>query len=116
MKAVGIYSVPDDHPICNLDDPQTLLDLNLRPSGVVTRDYEQTRRWARRIWEREKWCGVSWWSYHDPRWASLGLWNIEGVRVQSVRQLHLNDADLIEASQIIVRPIVVGKRKPIRNQ
>jgi hypothetical protein len=78
---------------------------------VVTRDYERTRNWARRIWEQGAWTGVSWWSYHDPRWASIGLWRTETLKVQSVRQLRLNDADLVEASRIIVRPILAGRKK-----
>ena len=111
MKAVGVYALPDENLVCDLDDPRRLLELDLRPSDVVTRDYERTRSWARRIREQGKWTGVSWWSYYDPRWASVGLWNTSGLKVQSVRQLRLNDADLVEASRVIVRPITPGKRK-----
>jgi hypothetical protein len=111
VRAVGVYALHDEAAICDLDDPQRLLELALRPSDVVTRDYDRTRAWARRIWEQGTWTGVSWWSYHDPRWASVGLWNIDGLKVQSVRQLRLNDADLLEASRVIVRPITSGRKR-----
>jgi hypothetical protein len=72
----------------------------------VSRDYAITRAWARRIYEQGAWAGVRWWSYYDPRWASIGLWNSSGLRLETVHPLHLEDTALVEASRVIARRIV----------
>jgi hypothetical protein len=54
--------------------------------------------------------GVRWWSYYDPRWASVGLWDIRHLVLQDVLALHLHDAALIEAGRLIVRRIVDSPR------
>jgi hypothetical protein len=53
------------------------------------------------------WIGLRWWSFYDSRWGSIGLWNIEGLRLREVRVLQLHDPDLIAASRAIVRRIDV---------
>jgi len=106
VRAIASYRLPDDAPLCDLDDPDVLRDLRLRPSDVVSRDYSRTRSWARRIYEQRLWVGVRWWSYYDPRWASVGLWELKELTLQEVRPLRLNDPALIEASRTIVRRIV----------
>jgi hypothetical protein len=49
---------------------------------------------------------VRWWSYYDPRWASVGLWDIGRLKVEEVRSLRLDDSALVEASRTIVRRII----------
>ncbi|MBV9767749.1 MAG: RES domain-containing protein [Acidobacteriaceae bacterium] len=105
-RALGRYALRDDAAICDLDDPQQLQALGLRPSDVVSRDYARTRVWARLIHEQAKWVGARWWSYYDSRWASFGLWDIGGLRVEKVEWLRLDHAALIEASRVIARRIV----------
>jgi len=80
----------------------------LRPSDVVSRDYERTRAWARGIYGRGEWAGVRWWSYYDPGWASIGLWELKRIKVEEVRPLRLNDSALIDASRTIVRRIIAS--------
>jgi hypothetical protein len=106
VRAVARYRMPGDTPLCDLDDPKQLLRLGLRPSQVVTRDYTRSRAWARRIYEQKSWTGVRWWSYYDPRWASIGLWKLDRLTFEDVRPLRLDDAELIEASQTIARRIL----------
>jgi len=105
-RAMGRYRLARDARVCDLDDPRRLLTLELRPSDVVSRDYGRTRAWARRIYERGAWAGVSWWSYYDPRWSSIGLWDTRRLAIEEVRALQLDDAAVLEASRTIVRPIV----------
>lgn len=106
VRAIARYRLPDDAQICNLDDPEQLLKLGLRPSEVVSRDYVSTQAWARRIYGQGAWIGVRWWSYYEPQWASIGLWDIRRMVPEEVRALRLDDAGMIEASRTIVRRIV----------
>ncbi len=105
VRALARYRLPDEVRICNLDDPEQLRQLGLRPSDVVSRDYERTRAWARRIFETGSWAGVRWWSYYDPRWASLGLWDVTGLTLEEVRPLRLDEPALLEAGRTIARRI-----------
>jgi hypothetical protein len=105
QRAIAAYRLAEDAPICNLDDPVQLSQLGLRPSDVVSRDYARTRAWALQIYREHRWIGVRWWSYYDPQWASLGLWDVRNLVVEHVQVLHMHDAAVIEASRIIIRKI-----------
>lgn len=63
VRAIARYYLPDDLPVCNLDDPDRLSELRLRPSEIVSRDYARARVWARKIYEQGTWIGSRWWSY-----------------------------------------------------
>jgi hypothetical protein len=106
VRAIATYRLADDAPLCDLDDPEQLRALHLRPSDVVSRDYSRTRDWARRVYERRAWVGIRWWSYYDPRWASIGLWELNQLALQDIRPLRLDDPALIEASRTITRRII----------
>jgi hypothetical protein len=110
-RALARYRLADDARLCDLDDPEQLQTLDLRPSDVVSRDYARTRAWARRIFKQHIWAGVRWWSYYDPRWASVGLWETDRLTIEEVRKLRLDDAALLEASRVIVRRVVQHPRK-----
>jgi hypothetical protein len=110
-RAIARFHLPDDAPVCNLDDPALLEKLGLRPSDVVTRDYVRSRAWAQRIHEQGKWFGVRWWSYYDPQWASFALWNISQLKLEDVRFLRLDEPALREASRTIARRIVTHPRR-----
>jgi hypothetical protein len=102
---LGRYRIPDDSPICDLDDSGRLLELGLKPSDVVTRDYDRSRAWARKIYDRKQWIGARWWSYYDPRWGSIGLWEAGGLELIDVRPLKLTDPEVRDAARTIARPI-----------
>lgn len=104
--AIARYRLDDKAHLCDLDDPRQLGVLRLRPSDVVSRDYDRTRAWARRIYEHRRWAGVRWWSCYDPRWASVGLWQLDQLKLEEVLPLRLDDPALMEASRIIVRRII----------
>jgi hypothetical protein len=105
-RALARYHLPETARLCDLDDPDQLRALRLRPSEVVSRDYTLTRAWARRIHEQGRWAGVRWWSYYDPRWASAGLWKTGRLTVEEVRVLRRDHAAVVEASRTILRRIV----------
>jgi hypothetical protein len=110
VRAMARYHLPDDSRVCDLDDPQQLLALGLRPSDVVSRDYARSRSWARRIHRQGTWVGVRWWSYYDPEWASLALWNLERLRLKEVTPLKLDDPALAEAARTIIRRITPNRK------
>jgi hypothetical protein len=110
VRAIARYHLPDSVQLCDLDDPGQLLRLGLRPSEVVSRDYARTRAWARGIYGQQSWAGIRWWSYYEPRWASLGLWELSQLRLEEVRSLRLDDAALLEAARTILRRVIERSR------
>lgn len=113
VHAVAVYDLARPETICDLDNPAQLQAFDLRPSQVVSRDYVRTREWARHIYRLGRWHGASWWSYYDSRWASVGLWNREGLRVSAVRPLGLEDSAVIEAARVICRRMVRRSRRDV---
>jgi RES domain len=110
-RAIARFHLPDDAPICNLDDPALLQTLGLRPSDIVSRDYARSRAWAQKIYEQRKWFGVRWWSYYDSQWSSFGLWNISQLKLVEVRPLRLDEPALLDAGRRIARRIVTHLHK-----
>jgi len=108
-RALARYRLAEKERICNLDDPKQLLSLGLRPSDVVSREYERTRAWAKRIYKQHHWAGICWWSYYNPAWFSFGLWEIKGLVLEDVKALRLDDPALLEASRAIVRRVIVPR-------
>lgn len=102
-RALATYRLGDDR-IVDLDDPQALMDRSLRPSQVVTRDRTVTHRWARAIFAEGSWAGVGWWSYYDPRWTSVGLWEHRALRPERRVTPLSRDLDAVrEAAAVLNR-------------
>lgn len=87
--SMATYELDDGAAICDLDDAMRLCELELRPSTVVTRDYSVTRAWAQRIHDLQRFAGVRWWSYHDARWGSLGIWADRALRRADIQCIHI---------------------------
>jgi hypothetical protein len=109
VRAIARYRLTEGSKICDLDDPSQLQELALRPSHVVSRDYEHTRAWALRIYKQRRWAGVRWWSYYSSAWFSFALWNLSGLTLARVQTLTLEDPAVVEASRAIIRRIVVAR-------
>ena len=109
-RALGRYEFRGARPLCDLDDGERLVEFALRPSDVVTRDYARTRSWARTVYQQDRWAGIRWWSYYDPQWGSVGLWDTGGVEVREIHPLELDHPDLVTASRAILRRIVGSRR------
>lgn len=104
VQAIATIEIPDNASVCDLDDPARLLEHELRPSAVITRDLAVTQAWALRIHKERRYVGVSWWSYYDARWANVGLWTVADVRV-NVEPLTLNHPAISQAAMILRRRI-----------
>jgi hypothetical protein len=105
-RVLARYDLDAREPLCDLDDPRQLLRLRLRPSNVVSRDYVRTRAWARRIYETRAWAGISWWSYYDLQWTSVGLWKTDRLTLMEVQELQLDHPAVSDAASIIARRII----------
>lgn len=104
-----------DARLLDLDDAATLLDVGLRPSDVVRRNRETTRRLAlRRYLTREETGehGLSWWSYHHPDWTQVMLWSHDAdawfahVDVIDAEPLSVDHHEVVVAADALRRPVI----------
>nr|WP_271209449.1 RES domain-containing protein [Rhodococcus wratislaviensis]GLK33996.1 hypothetical protein GCM10017611_08390 [Rhodococcus wratislaviensis] len=110
-RALGVFELPDDLRVLDLDDPAQLVRLGLRPTQVVTRNLTVTQGWGHRIWSETEphngdraWQAVSWWSYHRPQWSVLASWlRPELVRVEP---LALDHPAILDAAKALQRTVM----------
>lgn len=102
-RALATYEMPTEMPILDLNDANALVEWSLRPSEVVSRDRGLTQGWARRIFGSKQFSGVRWWSFYNPDWNSLGLWDYTGVRVTAVDPLTSASPAVEEARLLLMR-------------
>lgn len=106
LRALVTYDLAATAEVCDMDDARRLVDLDLRPSQVVTRDRTVTQGWAARIFEERRFAGVRWWSYYDPRWGSYGLWDTTELRVVGAEVLDSVDHPaFVEAADVLCRVV-----------
>lgn len=106
FRALAVFVLEDEAAVCDLDDARCLVERDLRPSQVVTRDRSLTQAWALRIFREDRWAGVRWWSYYDPRWGSHGIWAVDALHLEHVEGLTLDHPGLLEAAEVLNRPFV----------
>lgn len=104
-SVAAVATVTLNASVCDLDDAARLVDLGLRPSEVVTRDRAVTQAWALRIYGERRWAGVRWWSYHDPRWGSHGIWDVDTLALEGVEPVSLDHPGVLEAAEVLSRPV-----------
>lgn len=105
--ALAAYELPDAVKVRNLDDAQALLDEELRPSQVVTRDRSITQAWSAKIQSTSRYAGVSWWSYYDSAWQSAALWDIRRLTlVGNPRLLNATDTEVRGAASTLARRLI----------
>ncbi|MBV8372302.1 MAG: RES domain-containing protein [Candidatus Eremiobacteraeota bacterium] len=69
------YAIRDVRSILNLDDVETLRELQIaKPTDIVTRNRAKTCAWARRIFEMHRYAGTCWWSSYNADWMIFGIW------------------------------------------
>ncbi len=106
-RSLGIYEVPDDLPVLDLDDARALLDRGLRPTQVIARNRPATQAWALAIFREvdsrgdRLWDGVRWWSYHRPQWRIYGLWGSITPRCMRVEPLTLTHPAVVDAANVL---------------
>lgn len=109
-RALGVYELPDDLRICDLDDPRRLVEVGLRPTQVVARNLAVTSDWAHRIWsmrtdaiDGRKWQAVQWWSFHRPHWTVVASWEVP--RLVEVQSLALDHPAVVAAAKSLNRTV-----------
>lgn len=103
VQAIATFDLDLSIAICDLDDASRLVALGLRPSQVVTRDRQVTQPWALAIFQLQSFGGIRWWSYHDPRWGSHGIWATSNLELRNVEPLNLDHDALVEAAAVLNR-------------
>lgn len=79
-RVLGVFDIPDDTALLDLDNANHLASRALRPTEVVSRVRAATQAWARNIFNerdvhgKRLWPGVRWWSFHRPHWTIYGIW------------------------------------------
>ena len=110
-RALATFTLPDDLPILDLDDANTLVVRGLRPTQVVKRNRPATQAWALRIYDerddrgQRMWQGVTWWSFHRPHWRLLGYWGSTPPAVVKVEPLDMTHYAVIDAASTLCKPI-----------
>ena len=102
------YKLDESSKIFEMDDPQNLVKLKVRPSKVVTRDRTITQNWALKVFKTQKNSGVSWWSYYNPDWGCAGIWDLKQLSVYSVEILTLEHPAFKQASIAIGKPLILS--------
>lgn len=105
VRALATFDLPAAAAVCNLDDAERLVALGLRPSRVVTRDRATTQAWALELFESGAYAGARWWSYYDPDWGSVGLWDTSALAVTDVAVLTVDHPAFSAAAEALVRII-----------
>lgn len=113
-RALGVYSVPDDLSILDLDDARNLLELGMRPSQVVARNLAYTQSRAAEIFDARglsgrRWAGLSWWSFHRPTLTNVALWATltepAPLTPVEVTPLTLSTPSVVEAARMLAKPL-----------
>lgn len=105
--AIARYEVPDDLRVFDLNDVEALKSIGVtRPTDVVTRDRAKTQAWARVVFVGGRHAGVGWWSYYEPDWPVVGLWDRRSVQLAEPPQIITSASVVVqEAAAAIVRQI-----------
>jgi len=106
--ALATLHLPSNHPLCDLDDPRELIARNLRPSRVITRNYQVSQHWALVIFRERlvrRWIGVSWWSFYESTWTSVAVWKPSALKLVDVQPLTLDHQAVRDAAHALRRPI-----------
>lgn len=103
-RALGTYRLPDELPYVDLDDPQRLVELGVRPSQVVERNRPYTRALALRIYQQGPYNGLRWWSFHRPQWRVYCLWEI-GPTIEVIDHLSLSFPAVRDAATTLSKPL-----------
>lgn len=106
------YELADNVKVFDLDDVASLQGLGIaRPTEVVTRNRARTQSWARAIFERGGYAGASWWSYYEPEWTVMGLWERSSITVVGAPEiLDVDHGAVRNAAATIARQIVPRTR------
>jgi hypothetical protein len=107
--ALAAYNLPDDRRTFNLNDVDALRSIGVtRPSDVVTRDRTKTQSWAATVFAMKRYVGAEWWSYYNPDWPVLGLWDRSDLAAIGPPEIISATSPTVQrAAESIVRQITI---------
>jgi hypothetical protein len=106
--ALAAVEVPDEALLLDLDDPEVLVQEELRPSRVATNDRSVTQAEAAALFERHvDAAGLTWWSTFEALWTNVTLFDRAEplVSVADVKALEVVDDVVQEAAEFLGLPI-----------
>ena len=105
--ALATYELPDGTPIFDVNDVDALKSLGVtRPTDVITRDRPTTQAWAQTIFSAGAYAGVQWWSFYNPDWPVVGLWDRRRLTLAMTPEtLTTSSTMVLDAAKTIVRQI-----------
>ena len=91
-------------PLVDLNDPETMLRFNLRPSQIATMNRQTTQNTARLIFDSGA-IGFTWWSTLEASWTNAVLFESRVIKHLSIagniKRLTTSTQEVIEASTIL---------------
>ena len=105
--ALATYELPGDAPLFDVNDIDALRAIGVtRPTDIITRTRSTTQAWARRIFELGHHAGIVWWSYYNPAWPIVGLWDLRRLQVIGSPEILVPASHTVaEAANAIVRQV-----------
>lgn len=101
--ALAELDLADAAQLIDLDDPDILGRMALRPSLVATRHREVTQPQVRVLHERHAGAaGIRWWSTFEAQWLNVTLFDRAAghAQVATVRALTVDDPVVVEAADL----------------
>jgi hypothetical protein len=105
--ALATYELPAGVQLFDVNDIDALRAIGVtRPTDIITHARSTTQAWARKIFELGGHAGIIWWSYYNPAWPIVGLWEHSGLQVAARPEI-LGPASraVTEAATAIVRHV-----------
>ena len=102
--ALARLSLTDDAELVDLDDPRVLLEEELRPSRVATRERSLTQAQAARLFEAHAAsAGLRWWSALESLWINATLFDraSSALEVLEIEPLSLDSEPVREAATLL---------------
>lgn len=102
--ALAAIEIEDGATVIDLDDPATLLAIDLRPSQVATRRRTATQRQAAEFYESHpRAVAIRWWSTLESSWINWTLFDRAGglLRVAEIRDLTVGEPVVDEAAEFL---------------
>lgn len=114
-RSLGIFDLPDDLPLLDLDDAAALLERGLRPTKVVSLNRSHTQGLALAAHQERlphgprRWSGIQWWSQWRPQWEVIAVCVPTGEdpphELVKIDHLDLRHPALIAAAQALRKPL-----------
>ncbi|MEO6990334.1 MAG: RES family NAD+ phosphorylase [Candidatus Baltobacteraceae bacterium] len=111
--ALAVVEVEESTQIVDLTRVEVLVALGVvLATEVISRDRASTQSLARRVFERGRSEGMSWWSYYNPDWLNVGLWSLSSVHLIGTPELLATEHPaVVAAAESLPRQIVEGRSR-----